>query len=79
MTSAISPLKDLVNNAIQNPIGTQENEIWTYKNGKWVNSPIPDTGVINIIPDDLSLNVNSDNKSAPKIKVNISKKDKNTI
>ena len=79
VTSAISPLKDLVNNAIQNPIGTQENEILTYKNGKWVNSPIPDTGVINIIPDDLSLNVNSDNKSAPKIKVNISKKDKNTI
>ena len=29
--------------------------------------------------DDLSLNVNSDNKSAPTIKVNISKKEKNTI
>lgn len=74
----IQPIKEVAENAIQKPESTQENELLTYINGKWDAAPAPDTGVIEI-DSDKSLDIDSTNKSIPKLKINISKEDKNSI
>lgn len=74
----IQPVKEVAENTIQKPESAQENELLTYINGKWDAAPAPDTGVIEI-DSDKSLDIDSTNKSIPKLKINISKEDKNSI